>query len=257
MKIQYCSDLHLEFPENKAFLKANPLTPVGDILVLAGDIVPFAILEKHNDFFDYIADHFKFTYWIPGNHEYYYSDITQRSGAFSENIRSNVLLLNNQVVILEKTRFIFSTLWSRISPVYQFQIERSINDFHLIKHDGYRFSADHFNQLHSESLSFIQFVLEQSYAGTTVVATHHMPTFLNYPLKFKGDVLNEAFAVELSEFIETTKPDYWLFGHVHINVPASKIGDTRLLTNQLGYVKYNEHAAFCIDKTITLENDAD
>lgn len=257
MKIQYCSDLHLEFPENKAFLKTNPLTPTGDILILAGDIVPFAILDKHNDFFDYIADHFKFTYWIPGNHEYYYSDITQRSGAFSENIRSNVLLLNNQVVIHEKTRFIFSTLWSRISPAYQFQIERSISDFHLVKHNGYRFSADHFNKLHSESLSFLQPVLEQAYAGTTVVVTHHMPTFLNYPPKFKGDVLNEAFAVELSELIETTKPAYWLYGHVHADVPASQIGDTRLLTNQLGYIKYNEHAAFRNDKTITLDKDAD
>ena len=58
MNIQYCSDLHIEFPKNKAFLKENPIQPVGDILIIAGDLVPFAVIDKHKDFFNYCADHF-------------------------------------------------------------------------------------------------------------------------------------------------------------------------------------------------------
>lgn len=34
MKIQYCSDLHMEFHENMRFMKSLPLEPVGDVLVI-------------------------------------------------------------------------------------------------------------------------------------------------------------------------------------------------------------------------------
>lgn len=244
MIVQYASDLHLEFPENKQFLKTNLLKPMGDVLVLAGDIVPFAVMDKHKDFFSYISDHFETTYWIPGNHEYYYFDLAAKCGIIDENIRTNVHLVNNLTVQQDSVRFVFSTLWSKISQVNRWQIEQSVSDFRVIKFNNFRFTSDQFNLLHGESLSFINQELHHNYTGKTVVVTHHVPTFMNYPEKYRGDILNEAFAVELYNLIEDKGPDFWIFGHHHFNVPDFMIGKTNLATNQLGYVKYGEQKYF-------------
>lgn len=251
-KLQYASDLHLEFLANKEFLKKHPLQPVGDVLVLAGDIVPFAVMDKHLDFFSFLADNFETTYWLPGNHEYYHFDIAKKCGVLSEAIRSNVFLVNKTSVIHEGVKLIFSTLWSHISPGHQWQIERSLNDFHLIKHIGYRFSAEQYNQFHTESLAFIQNELNINQNGQTTIVTHHCPTFLNYPVQYIGDELNEAFAVELHDLIESSNIACWVYGHHHTNTPAFTIGKTKLITNQLGYVQRNEHQLFETKKVIDI-----
>ncbi len=252
MTIQYASDLHLEFRENKEFLKTNPLIPAGDVLVLAGDIVPFAEINKHKDFFSFVSDNFAATYWIPGNHEYYGFDLATKCGVLNEKIRSNVFLVNNTSVIGENIKMIFSTLWSKISPAYEWQIERSVNDFHVIKNGKYRFTVERYNELHAESLAFLENELTSETGLKKVVATHHVPTRMNYPAQYKGSVLNEAFAVELFELIEKTTPDVWIYGHSHSNTPDFEIGKTRLLTNQLGYVSLGECQQFDTNKTITL-----
>ncbi|MBI1267689.1 MAG: metallophosphoesterase [Cryomorphaceae bacterium] len=250
--IQYASDLHLEFPANKEFLKQHPLQSVGDVLVLAGDVVPFAVMDQHQDFFSYVADNFKITYWLPGNHEYYHFDLAEKSGVLHEAIRSNVFLVNNTAVVHEGVKLIFSTLWSKISPGHQWQIERRLNDFHLIKHKGYRFSAEQYNQLHAESLMFIQTEVNTNKEQKTAVFTHHCPTFLNYPEQYKGDVLNEAFAVELYDLIEASEIACWVYGHHHTNTPEFTIGNTKLITNQMGYVQGNEHRLFQSNKVIEI-----
>lgn len=252
LKLQYASDLHLEFPTNKEFLKQHPLPPVGDVLVLAGDIVPFAVMDKHQDFFSYVSDNFETTYWLPGNHEYYHFDIAEKSGVLHEAVRSNVFLVNNTSVVHENVRLVFSTLWSHISPGHEWQIEKSLNDFQLIKYKGYRFSAEKYNQLHEESLAFIQNEFITPKEEQVAVFTHHCPTFLNYPEQYKGDALNEAFAVELYDLIESSGIASWVYGHHHSNTPDFTIGNTKLITNQLGYVQRNEHRLFETNKVIEM-----
>lgn len=51
--------------------------------------------------------------------------------------------------------------------------------------------------------------------------------------------------VDLDSFIERCGADYWIYGHTHYaGGSGTKIGETTLLCNQLGYVFYGEHRAF-------------
>ena len=222
------------------------------VLVLAVDIVPFVDMDKHQDFFSYVADHFETTYWLNGTHEYYNFDIAEKSGVVNEKIRNNLFLVNNTSVAHKNVKLIFSTLWSKISIAHQRQIERVLNDFHQIKHNGFRFSTEHFNQLHEKCLAFIQNDLKTVEDEKVAVFTHHCPTFLNYPEQYKGDGLNEAFAVELHDMIETSGIAFWVYGHHHSNTPDFSIGKTRLITNQLGYVECNNHGLFETKKVFEL-----
>lgn len=243
MIVQYCSDLHLEFRENRNYLQKNPLNVSGEVLILAGDIMLFRELDQYDYFFDYLSDHFEIIYWIPGNHEYYYSDIKDRTGFLNERLRNNLFLVNNCSVEHNGTQFVFSTLWSRVHPANEWHIQNSISDFQVIKANGNFFSVSDFNRLHEEALNFILSTLEKR-NQKTIVVSHHVPTFFNYPKQYKGSVLNEAFATELFPFIEKSGPDYWIFGHHHSNIPEFNIGQTKMLTNQLGYVHSNEHHGF-------------
>ena len=127
-----------------------------------------------------------------------------------------------------------------------------MGDFHLIKYRGYRLTIPQFNELHADSLGFLKKELATVKSNKNVVVTHHVPTYINYPLKYKESELNDAFAVELSDLIEATTPDYWIYGHTHDNTTDFQIGKTKLLTNQLGYVKYGEQLGFSGDRIFIL-----
>jgi predicted phosphohydrolase len=250
MTIQYASDLHLEFSQNREYIKAHPIIPKAEVLVLAGDVVPFSDAQTRR-FFKYISDNFEAVYWVPGNHEYYNSDIKTHAGILLKEINKNVFLVNNTSVQVKDVQLIFSAMWTKISEVHAWQIERGMSDFHCITNAGKRFSANAYNQLHEESLAFIKQELNSTTTKKLVV-THHVPTYMHYPAEYKGSVLNEAFAVELFDLIETHGPNGWIYGHHHGNTPDFKIGKTQMRTNQLGYVKYGEHVGFDFEKVIII-----
>lgn len=253
MRIQYCSDLHFEFSSNRTFLKDNPIIPTGEILLLAGDIMPLVELHRHKEAIDRLSSAFEAVYWVPGNHEYYHYNMAAKPTPLFEKIRTNFFLVNNTHVQYKHTHLVFSTLWSHIQPQHETIVQESVTDFSIISVGDKKLSAAHFNTLHRQSLAFLDNTLSTLPSASTIIVTHHVPTLLNYPPAYKNSPLTEAFAVELQPFIEQCGAAYWLYGHHHRNTPPFTIGGTQLITNQLGYVSYNEHKTFQPTACISIE----
>ena len=243
MRIQYCSDLHLEFEQNRRYIETNMINVCGDVLILAGDIVPLHDQFFSNSFFSFISKSYSQVFWVTGNHEYYHNDISEYSKPFNFQIYNNINLVNNIELEYEGIRFIFSTLWSKISKENSKIVEQSVADFKCITSNHKKINASDFNNLHEKSLRFIK----QSLTGKnnkTVVVTHHLPSYLCNSAVHNASPINEAFCVDLTEFIEESDINFWIYGHSHFNQKPLFIGNTLLLTNQLGYVQLNEHGTF-------------
>jgi Icc-related predicted phosphoesterase len=99
------------------------------------------------------------------------------------------------------------------------------------------------NVYHDESFRFIQQSLRNK-KSRTVLVTHHSPSLLCNSADHYNSPINEAFCVDLTEFIEKSEVNFWLYGHSHFNQKPLFIGNTIMLTNQLGYVHMNEHSNF-------------
>jgi Icc-related predicted phosphoesterase len=243
MLFQFCSDLHLEFPENAAFLRQNPIRASSPVLILGGDILPFPQMHHFNWFFDSISGEFDQVYWIPGNHEYYFDDASARSGAFQEFIRPNVLLCNQHSLELNGYKLLLCTLWSNIQPKFRLLIQHRLSDFHVVRYGREGFTPEQFTALHRADLRFLREELQKKSMPTGIV-THHAPTFHHYNPSFQNDPVNQAFGTELSDFILEHEPAFWLFGHTHYNPGPFKLGLTQLETNQLGYLRHGEQKRF-------------
>ena len=246
MKIQYASDLHLEFRENSRYLRDHPIVPVGDILLLAGDI---GYLNDDNysthPFWDWASDNFRQTLVIPGNHEFYKSgDVGKIQNGCIAEIRPNVKCFYNTTVTIDDIDFILCTLWANIQPANAFVTEQNVSDFARIAYNGKLLNAHFFNQAHQKSVGFLTDACRTGKKRKRVVVSHHVPTMLCMADEFKNSRINGAFVAELYDFISDHDIDYWIYGHSHRNMPEIDINGTRMLCNQLGYISHKEHVTF-------------
>ena len=93
--------------------------------------------------------------------------------------------------------------------------------------------------------------MNESKAKTKIIVTHHVPSDLLNAEEFKDSDINEAFTVDLTDYIKTCGAKFWIFGHSHRNIDK-KIGETYCLSNQLGYLMSGENKTFNDEKHIDI-----
>lgn len=85
-----------------------------------------------------------------------------------------------------------------------------MSEFHVLKYGIEFFTPEIYNRFHQESKTFLLSELKDTGNSQTIIITHHTPPLLNYPGKYKGSILNEAFAVEVYDLISDSGASHWI-----------------------------------------------
>lgn len=245
MKIQYASDLHLEFGENVEYLKSHPLDVKADILVLAGDTIYLGTqMEDAAWFFDWCSKNFRQTYLVPGNHEYYDGfPMEQTLADFRLNVRENVTYLNNGSVRIGDTELFFTTLWTDVPEAEGPTVEKIMTDCRKSKIDGHNFNYHSWQQTYRTCRDWLEAALRSSDAEHKIVVSHHSPYMCEEIKRYVGVMAECAYSTPLLHDMEDLGINNWIHGHVHVPLHI-QFGKTRVDSNPMGYVDDEEHVAF-------------
>jgi hypothetical protein len=229
MKISYASDLHLECDHNFT------INDTGDVLILAGDILPIKYANKplYTKFFEDMASKFTTILYVPGNHEYYGSDLNDIH-ILRYSLPPNFVVLNNGSIIIDGIKFIGGTMWTNFNDMSTAAIiasQRMMNDYRVITKNDKQFTPDAWLNEHEKFLKFLNSELDNKH--TNIVISHHSPSPLTTHEYYKPFIHdNGSFSTDMSKYMHLAK--YWFYGHMHSGYDI-EIDGCQLLTNPRGY----------------------
>ena len=251
MKAWIISDMHVTHADMTAEIDIPP----ADICVCAGDVSGF--LAFGLEFLKRRIAPTMPVVVVLGNHDYYGNTISGALSAAREDADNcNIHLLENETLEIDHVRIIGATLWTDYQVPWGIDDElplpdraeaavyfcrRSMLDFREIYGSSpFRegmprlITSREIIARHIESKAFISGEMAKSWTGTTVILTHHAPSPRSLMKQYQGDATNAAFASDLTDVIQTGRPDVWIHGHIH-EFRDYVEGHTRVICNPLGY----------------------
>jgi predicted phosphodiesterase len=238
--IQISSDLHIEVGGHDIPDPLTLITPMSDILILAGDIGSLYKYEQLEGFLSRLCPHFKVVLYVPGNHEYYQIPdikplnlwvLKKRLYKLQNNI-TNLHILNKSSVRIGDYCIAGATLWSKPDIV----IPKYIVRIHGVDTTLYE-------NMYNSDLNYINKMI--TYCQTNnlklIVASHYGPTFRILEGAHKRQKLLSLYANKLDYLLSVGNVDTWICGHVHKNFDFVTDMGTRVVGNQKGKPKDKIH----------------
>lgn len=248
MRFRVMSDLHLNWSQ----LEIPSLDDdENTVLLLPGDICEVVRgKDTYKEFFENAALQFKMVLYTFGNHEYYGDSYLKAKDHFLRQCGhiDNLKILDLDTVEFDDVAVIGCTLWTDMNKGDPLLIEDAkfhMNDYNEIRMGNWQTPymrrlmphdtmTDHYAMKH--------WIFEELYRVKqkglkTVVMTHHHPSFMSVPERFKtGSMseLNGCYCSEMFNDVEQSGPDLWVCGHIHDRIDYM-IGNTRVVCNPRGY----------------------
>jgi len=242
MKIQYFSDVHLEF--GQAALDAS----TADLIIAAGDIgVGTAAV-------DWLRSSGKPTIYVAGNHEFYGGEIATTEDKLRRACAgTNVHFLERDVVVIGDVRFVGATLWTNFldeNAEVMTTLGKQMNDYVHIRYGDRPLVPEDTLEINRVTRAWLARTLGLPHPGRTVVVTHHAPLFASWHLApdalFRG-----AYCNDLTDIVDDHRIDLWVHGHLHAATDYCANG-LRVVCNPRGYVGYQLVDGFDSARTVIL-----
>ncbi|QOI71033.1 putative serine/threonine protein phosphatase [Erwinia phage pEa_SNUABM_50] len=266
MKFTEISDIHGEID----FIKELP-DQKDTILLIPGDIHEVKTYSAYRSIVEVLVNKYKDVVMVPGNHEYYRSNITKVHRKLKEldDEFSNFHFLQDDFRVFEdgtdKVLVLGGTLWTDFdggNPLSKIMAKSMMNDYRYIRHGtpeyywGRKLIPDDVEFFHYKTKQFIKNCVDKHREMCDnlkiVVMTHHAPSFQSVDSRYANDSSNGFYCSNMDYYVGDINANVWVHGHVHSSHDYM-IGDTRIICNPRGYgnVHTNENKKF--DSTLTFE----
>jgi len=237
MKIICYSDIHLEIAKDLTV----PVETDADLMILAGDILnmcdPLPLTKFLNGFSEPV-------FFVAGNHEYYEGRaMTAERQAFIAWLATthpNVQFLDDDAVTLNGVQFFGGTMWTDYAGADAEAMRvagQRMHDYQRITADnGHILLPEDTLPLHDTFVQKFTTWLQTPLEGPRLVITHHAPCLHPQTVHVNSPLIPAFNSLNMLPLIDKYQPDYWFYGHTH-ECDRQKIGNTQMVSNQLGYEK--------------------